>query len=103
MAVIRRVNILSCAKVEGTLCAILGLILGAIFALLAVFGAAVGQAMSNSAGAGGNSLVGAMFGLGSVIILPIFYGLFGFVGGALSGALYNLAARFAGGIEIELG
>jgi hypothetical protein len=102
MAVIRRVNVLSCAKVQGTLYAILGLIIGAIVALFSLFGAALGQMMSNSSGAGANSAISAVFGLGAVIIFPIFYGLIGFVAGALIAALYNLAARFAGGIEIDL-
>ncbi len=37
-----------------------------------------------------------------IIIAPVFYGVFGFVGGIISAALYNLFARWTGGIKVEL-
>lgn len=46
--------------------------------------------------------MGLLFGVGSVIFLPIFYGVLGFVFGLLTALLYNLVARFVGGIEVEV-
>ena len=43
-----------------------------------------------------------LFGAGSIVILPIFYGVIGAVMMMLTALLYNLAARIAGGIEIEV-
>jgi hypothetical protein len=51
---------------------------------------------------GATALIGVFLGAGAVVALPIFYGVLGFVFGALGAAIYNLAARLVGGIEIEL-
>ncbi|GAB3386353.1 hypothetical protein [Lysobacter fragariae] len=44
-----------------------------------------------------------MGGMGvlAIVILPIVYGICGFIGGALQSFLFNFAARFVGGLEIE--
>lgn len=96
--VVRKIGVLSAGKVTGVLYAILGLVFGAIFALFSLLGAAVGVASSQSP----DALVGLLFGVGSVVFLPIFYGVLGFVFGLLTALLYNLVARFVGGIEVEI-
>jgi hypothetical protein len=40
-------------------------------------------------------------GVGSIIFFPIMYAVFGFIGGAIQSLLYNLAAKYTGGLEIE--
>ena len=45
---------------------------------------------------------GVLFGVGAIVLLPIFYGLIGLVGGAIAAALYNLTARLIGGLELDL-
>ena len=72
-----------------------GKIVGLIYAL----GSAIGLAAS---GGEAEAWIGALFGVGAVIILPIFYGVLGFVGGLLSALLYNLVAGLVGGLEIEV-
>ncbi|MBV9269502.1 MAG: hypothetical protein JO165_00275 [Candidatus Eremiobacteraeota bacterium] len=37
-----------------------------------------------------------------LIVLPIFYGAVGFIAGLITAALYNLVARWTGGIEVTL-
>ena len=37
-----------------------------------------------------------------IILFPIAYGVLGFVMGAVGAALYNLIAKWIGGIEIEI-
>lgn len=95
---IRRIGVFSAGKVFGVLYALFGLIFGAIFALFYLLGAAVGAANSQ----GSDTLVWLVFGIGSVIFLPLFYGILGFVFGLIGALLYNLVARLIGGIEIEV-
>ncbi len=99
--VIRRVNPMSCAKVMGVIYAALGLIFGVFFSLLGLaIGSGIGAAADDMAF--GGAAMGAMFGAGAIVILPIFYGVLGVVGGALGALIYNAAASAIGGIEIEV-
>jgi hypothetical protein len=40
--------------------------------------------------------------VGALIIMPIFYGVIGFIGGIIGSLLYNLAAGVIGGIRMDL-
>ena len=96
--VLRRVGAFSLAKLSGILYALMGMILGAFFALLSLVGAGIGAAASGS----NEPFLGAIFGVGAIIFLPIFYGVIGFVGGLITGWLYNLVAGMVGGVELDL-
>ena len=72
--------------------AILGLIFGVIFALASLLG------LGSDAG----GMLGLVFGVGAVIVGPIFYGLCGFIGGILCALVYNVGAKYAGGVELDL-
>jgi hypothetical protein len=98
-SVIRRLGVLSVAKLQGTLYALLGLMIGAVFALFALFGAALGSSLGSDHQ---GSIFGAALGVGAIVFFPVVYGLLGFVGGLLVAALYNLVAGITGGVEIEL-
>jgi hypothetical protein len=95
--VIKQVGALSCARIAGTLYAILGLFIGAIISLLGIAGAFGAQNIEGGAG-----LAGAFMGIGAVIMAPIIYGCFGFVSALIGAWLYNLLAGIVGGIEIEV-
>jgi hypothetical protein len=102
MIQIKRVGVLSYAKMLGVVSACFGVIIGVIYGLIfMVFGAALMASGSGgeSTGAGASGLV---IGLAFMIGFPIFYGVLGFIGGALGAVVYNVAAGFVGGIEIEL-
>lgn len=92
--VIKRVRPLSAAKITGTLYAILGLLFGACFSLVALAG---GLAADD----GPARLVGAAFGIGSIVFFPLIYGVMGFLMTLLMAWLYNVVAGMVGGIEIE--
>jgi hypothetical protein len=96
--VLKRVGVMSCAKISGAMYALIGLIAGAIFALFSLVGAGFAAAAAESS----SPLLGMLFGVGAIIILPLFYGAIGFVGGLISAALYNWLAGIVGGIELEL-
>lgn len=95
MATVKNVGPISVMKVCGILYAIVGLVLGAIFSLFAMLGAAAG---SSEMGA-----MGMLFGIGAIVILPIFYGLLGAIGGAIMALIYNFCAKIVGGVEVEIG
>jgi hypothetical protein len=96
--VLNKIGVFSCAKVSGVIYAAFGLLVGMIFTFLAMLGAAIGVASDS----GPEALFGLFFGIGAVIVLPVFYGILGFIGGAIVAVLYNLAASAIGGVELEL-
>jgi hypothetical protein len=63
------------------------------------------NAISNGPGPGihasgaGLAAVGGVF---FVIMIPVIYAALGFIGGIIAAAIYNVTARFTGGIEFTL-
>ncbi len=51
--------------------------------------------------AGPGAGVGIIGGLLMMIVIPIFYGVLSFIFGALYAVIYNIAAGFVGGLEME--
>jgi hypothetical protein len=49
----------------------------------------------------GNSALQGMFGVGAIVLLPIFYGVLGFLGTLIMALLFNFAAGVTGGIEVD--
>lgn len=91
--VIKRIGVLKLAIFQGALMAAFGLI-AALF--LMMFG-------SMFAHLSGQAAQGVMAGgLVALIILPILYGILGFICGAIGAALYNLVASVVGGIEMDV-
>jgi hypothetical protein len=76
----------------------MGFFIGLIFSVFALAGAA-GGAFED---APGGAVFGLLFGVGAVVALPLFYGLLGFLCAAISAGLYNVLAKFVGGIELQL-
>jgi hypothetical protein len=91
--VVKRVGILSMGKVLGCVHALLGLIVGGLFTFLSLF-------LSLAAGREARP-VSLLFGVGAIVILPVLYGVGGFIGGIILAVLYNFVASVIGGIEIE--
>ena len=90
--VIRRVGPLSCAKVAGLLYLIVGLVIGACVSLFAMAGCSRVAA---------DGLFPMFMGAGAIVILPIFYGVFGFIGTLIMASLFNLVVGITGGIEVD--
>lgn len=99
---LRSIGAISCAKVLAILYGIVGLIIGGIASLFFLFAALAG-------GFGGlapeirGSAFGVVLGLGSIVFFPILYGAMGAIGGLIMAGLYNLAAKYVGGIDVEIG
>jgi hypothetical protein len=92
--VIKHVGVMSVGKLYGVMCAALGLLAGVLFAAIGSLGAGIASASGSSA------LPFAGIGVAAVIVIPLVYGIFGFIGGLISAVLYNLFAGIVGGIEV---
>ena len=93
---LRSVGVLSVAKMMGAIYGLMGLIFIPIFLIVAAAG---------MMGAGDNKMAGAAAGVGMVVmalIMPIMYGVIGFIAGAIGAFLYNFLAGRLGGIEMNL-
>ena len=93
---LKSIGVLSLGKILGGLYGLMGLIFGAFFSAISLLGMAAGGA------AGEDAAFAFVFGMGAVIILPIFYGVIGFIGGIITALLYNLLAGLFGGLELHL-
>lgn len=94
--ILKRIAPLSLAKVFGLIYALMGLLFGALVSLLALVGAL------STAQSDGDEVIAFVFGIGAILILPVFYGVLGAIGGFFIGLFYNLVARVAGGVEFEI-
>ena len=84
---ISRFSIGQSAKFLGVLYLLFGLLFVPFFVLMDMF-----------APEGAGFPFGTMF----AVAMPVMYGIFGVIGGAIGAALYNLVAGWVGGIEVEL-
>jgi hypothetical protein len=95
MAVLKRIGPGSAFKVGATVYAFMGLLVGALFALISMLGGALMPA--SEAGA-----FRMFFGAGAIVLFPICYGIIGGIGGALGAVIYNLVAGWVGGLEVDI-
>ena len=95
MHVIKSVKVLSVAKIMGAVYGAIGLLFLPFILLMSLAGSLVPR----QEGQGGLGMIaGLFFGL----FAPVIYGAMGFILGALSAFLYNLFAKWVGGIEVQV-
>jgi hypothetical protein len=99
---IKRVEPVSCAKIAAVIYAAIGLLIGALFSLFALLGMAFSGTQRALAENAVPHLIGAVIGLGAILVCPILYGAMGFLSALIGAWLYNLVASKVGGIEIEV-
>jgi hypothetical protein len=97
--VIRRIGVASAAKIAGALYAVIGLVGGCIIAFISLVSAGF---MANAGNSDLPSWIAPMFGVGAIVVAPIFYGVMGLILGAITAVIYNLVAGVAGGLDIEV-
>lgn len=73
----------------GVLYGLLGLIFVPVLLLMAVFASRTGAPA-------------AFGGVFLAILFPVLYAVAGFVGGIIAAAIYNLVAKWTGGLEFEV-
>jgi hypothetical protein len=94
MQTVNKIGVGSAAKVYGITLGFLGFFVGIIYTLMFTALGELGDGFPFS-GSGGLGIV-------MLILVPVFYGLAGFIIGALGAAVYNFVAKKFGGLEIEL-
>ena len=99
---IKKLGVLSVAKIQAIMLLVMSLLISVPYGLIVMlFGATlmgIGQGNNGIAAGGGTIVIGLLVMIG----LPIFYGVIGFIAGAIGALLYNLFAGMVGGIEIEV-
>jgi hypothetical protein len=90
---IKSVNPLQLGKMFAVLYGLMGLLLMPIFLVMTAFS----SHLANSQRVGMLAL-----GTGFAICAPFIYAVMGFIFGALGALLYNVAAKWLGGIEVEV-
>ncbi len=95
--VLKSIGVMSAAKIVAVMYAVMGLIGGLMFAAIFSF---VPMAMDGPDAP--PSWLAPMFGVGSIVMMPIFYGVIGFCIGAIGAVIYNALAGMIGGIELRL-
>lgn len=93
MYIVKSVGVWSVAKIMGLIYGCLGLIFAPVFLLFGLLGTIAGQEKTPLAG---------VFGMAFAIMMPVLYGVIGFITGAVGGLLYNVFAGFVGGFELDL-
>ena len=104
--IINRVRPLSVGKIAAFLYGLIGLFIGALIAVFALFGGlAAGRPAPPAKPKAPAAAFGALFGVAGVaaiVIAPLFYGVMGFIGAVIMALIYNLVARVVGGIEVDV-
>lgn len=93
MHIVKSVGVMSVAKIMGLIYGCMGLIFAPFFLLMGLIGSLAGAEKSPFAG---------IFGMVFAILMPVLYGVLGFVAGAIGALLYNLFAKWVGGFEVEV-
>lgn len=99
--VVRRIKPMSLGKMLGVLYAVIGVCIGLIVALISAVGSSMASGVSTPDSGPNPFALMAGMGIAAVIVFPIMYGFFGFIGGLIMAGLYNLFAGMVGGVEIE--
>ncbi|MDQ3089215.1 MAG: hypothetical protein M3Q78_11565 [Acidobacteriota bacterium] len=98
---IKKLGVLSVAKMYAAIMLVMVLLISIPYGLFVIGFSLLGASAGGRGGlaiGGGGVIVGLLVMIG----LPIFYGVIGFVAGAIGALLYNLFAGIVGGIEIEV-
>ena len=100
MATLSRIGPGSAFKVGLVVYALLGLVVGICVALFSMVAGSLTGMMGPDAPAA--RMMGLGMGFGAILIFPIMYGIVGGIGGAIGAAIYNLVARWVGGLEVDI-
>ncbi|MBA3915760.1 MAG: hypothetical protein H0X25_18285 [Acidobacteriales bacterium] len=93
MYILRSVGALSLGKIMGAIYGSLGIISLPVFVIMAIATTMSGRT---------NGALGIAGAITLAVLFPLLYGVIGFVAGAITALLYNLFAKWMGGIELAL-
>ena len=92
--IVKRIAPLQAGKILGIVYGAMGLLFMPFFLLMSV----IASRLPHAEGAA----LPFIFGVGFAIAAPVFYGVMGFLVGVIGAAIYNLVARWVGGLEVEV-
>ncbi len=98
--VIKRVSPLSVAKIAGLLYAVIGLFIGGMISLAMLIARGAATATGDREAQFG--FLAPIFGISAIVIMPILYGCIGAVFALIGAAIYNVAAGWVGGVEVDV-
>ncbi len=93
---VKSIDLLSLAKIQGLIGAAIGVLVGVVFFFMALFFSFFMPAVNEA------KMLGIGMGFASIIFFPLFYGIAGFLGGLITALIYNLVAKWIGGIKVQL-
>lgn len=100
--VIRRIDVLSAMKIGAAIGVGIGLLAGICFFLFGILAGGLAAMGGQSGSSGAFGMLGGVLGGGvALVMFPIFYGVAAGLGSALQALIYNLAAKYVGGIRFE--
>jgi hypothetical protein len=94
MATLKRVGPGSAFKLGMAVYGLIGFLIGVLFALLSMLGAALAPPEFGA--------FKVLFGIGAILFMPLCYGIIGGIFAAIGAAVYNLVARWVGGLEVDI-
>lgn len=102
---IRKLGILSVAKIYAVMMLIMSLLISIPYGLFIIVISLIGGVGAGNSDAWGGLAIGGggvVVGLLLMIGIPILYGAIGFIAGCIGALIYNILAGIVGGIEIEV-
>ena len=93
MKLLKRVDVMSLAKLYTYMMGLFGLITGVIVAAASLMGGSMTQ---------GTKGVGTFGGVLAIIVTPLLYAGMGFICGAIGGLVMNFVLKLTGGLKIEI-
>ena len=93
MARLKKVRLLSLAKLQGILFAYVGLLCGILYS----FGGFIYDLVTT-----GSLNLGTALAFFAIVGMPLSFAFFGFIAGVILAVLYNLFSRVFGGADIDL-
>ncbi len=102
MVKIKKIRVMSLAKLQGAMAAFIGLVAGILYS----FGGALLDVLVSMGWISSAATTGVGYGTAlaflAIIGMPIMFGIVGFVAGLIAAGLYNLVAQRVGGVEVDL-
>jgi hypothetical protein len=92
---IKRIEPIQLGKMLGVIYGLLSLIFVPFVLLFAAASLVAGNARGEAA------IFSVGFALVMIVVMPIMYAGMGFIGGVIGAFIYNLVAKWIGGIEVE--
>lgn len=99
---LKRIDVISLAKIQGFVMAIGGLFVGILVTLFSVLLGGLTAEINGPVGFGSLLGFGSIFGLFGIFFIPIMLGISGFISGAAGAIFYNTIADWVGGVKLEL-